>query len=83
MAPLEREQLENMDPRGFKDCIDQLGEHSENGAAMTLREVQMRRPLPFGKSKKTVPTLRRRGRPRSAPPFLKRTIASAGPVHAA
>ena len=42
-----REQLEMKDPRGFKEFIDQLSEHSATGAALTLRGVQARRPSPF------------------------------------
>lgn len=42
-----REQLEAKDPRGYEEFIDQLSEHSEKGAANTLRGVQMRRPSPF------------------------------------
>jgi pimeloyl-ACP methyl ester carboxylesterase len=42
-----REQLELKDPRGYKEFIEQLSEHSAKGAALTLRGVQARRPSPF------------------------------------
>lgn len=42
-----REQLESKDPRGYKEFIEQLSEHSALGAANTLRGVQSRRPSPF------------------------------------
>ena len=42
-----REQHEIKDPRGFKEFIAQLSEHSAKGAALTLRGVQARRPSPF------------------------------------
>jgi pimeloyl-ACP methyl ester carboxylesterase len=81
-----REQLELKDPRGFKEFIDQLSEHSEKGAALTLRGVQARRPSPFDLTpqleKMTVPTLIIHGdEDRSClgtGAFLKRTIPSAG-----
>jgi len=81
-----REQLESVDPRGFREFIGQLSEHSEKGAAMTLRGVQMRRPSPFeieaDLKKMTVPTLIMHGdedRPSlGTGAFLKRTIPSAG-----
>jgi pimeloyl-ACP methyl ester carboxylesterase len=81
-----REQLEVKDPRGFKEFIEQLSEHSAKGAALTLRGVQGRRPSPFELvaelEKMTVPTLIIHGdedRSCLAPgAFLKRTIPSAG-----
>jgi pimeloyl-ACP methyl ester carboxylesterase len=81
-----REQLELKDPRGFKEFIDQLSEHSARGAALTLRGVQARRPSPFELvaqlEKMTVPTLIIHGdEDRSClgtGAFLKRTIPSAG-----
>jgi len=81
-----REQLELKDPRGFKEFIDQLSEHSEKGAALTLRGVQGRRPSPFDLvadlEKMKVPTLIIHGdEDRSClgtGAFLKRTIPSAG-----
>lgn len=42
-----REQLEIKDPRTFAEFIAQLQEHSDKGAAMTLRGVQRQRPSPF------------------------------------
>jgi len=81
-----REQLELKDPRGFQEFIAQLSEHSPEGAALTLRGVQMRRPSPFDlKSeleKMTVPTLIIHGdEDRSClgtGAFMKKTIPSAG-----
>jgi pimeloyl-ACP methyl ester carboxylesterase len=81
-----REQLELKDSRGFKEFIDQLSEHSAEGAALTLRGVQARRPSPFELvaelEKLVVPTLIVHGdEDRSClgtGAFLKRTIPSAG-----
>jgi pimeloyl-ACP methyl ester carboxylesterase len=81
-----REQLELKDPRGYKEFIDQLSEHSANGAALTLRGVQARRPSPFELvaelEKMTVPTLIIHGDEDKSclgtGIFLKRTIPSAG-----
>jgi pimeloyl-ACP methyl ester carboxylesterase len=81
-----REQLEQKDPRGFKEFIDQLSDHSAKGAALTLRGVQARRPSPFELvaelEKLVVPTLIIHGdEDRSClgtGAFLKRTIPSAG-----
>src|SRR5215813_3873664 len=39
-----RVQLQNKDPRGFKEFVDQLREHSTKGSALTQRGVQNRRP---------------------------------------
>jgi pimeloyl-ACP methyl ester carboxylesterase len=81
-----REQLELKDPRGFQEFISQLSEHSEKGAALTLRGVQAKRPSPFDLTsqleKMTLPTLIIHGdEDRSClgtGAFLKRTIPSAG-----
>ncbi|MCP4327967.1 MAG: alpha/beta hydrolase [Alphaproteobacteria bacterium] len=81
-----REQLEAKDPRAYKQFIEQLSEHSERGAANTLRGVQMLRPSPLEMeaelSAMTVPALITHGdedRPALATgAFLKRTIPSAG-----
>jgi pimeloyl-ACP methyl ester carboxylesterase len=81
-----REQLELKDPRGFKEFIAQLSEHSERGAALTLRGVQAKRPSPFEVvsqlEKMTVPTLIIHGDEDKSclgtGAFLKRTIPSAG-----
>jgi pimeloyl-ACP methyl ester carboxylesterase len=81
-----REQLEMKDPRGFKEFISQLSEHSPKGAALTLRGVQAKRPSPFELvqqlEKMTVPALIIHGdEDRSClgtGAFLKRTIPSAG-----
>src|ERR1043166_4356934 len=40
----KREQFKNKDPRGWKEFLDQLKEHSTEGATGTLRGVQARRP---------------------------------------
>ena len=40
-------QHQNRDPRGWKEFADQLAEHSTEGAALTMRGVQKRRPSLF------------------------------------
>jgi pimeloyl-ACP methyl ester carboxylesterase len=56
-----RVQLQNKDPRGWREFADQLAQHSAIGSANTLRGVQARRPSLFDlldKLKKTsAPTL--------------------------
>ena len=56
-----RVQLQNKDPRGWREFADQLAEHSSTGAALTLRGVQSRRPslydLVEDMKKITAPTL--------------------------
>ena len=42
-----RVQLQNKDPRGWKEFAEQLAEHSSEGAALTMRGVQKRRPSLF------------------------------------
>lgn len=39
-----RVQFQNKDPRGWREFADHLGEHSNVGAANTMRGVQVRRP---------------------------------------
>jgi pimeloyl-ACP methyl ester carboxylesterase len=39
-----RVQFQNKDPRGWREFADQLAEHSQRGAALTMRGVQQRRP---------------------------------------
>jgi pimeloyl-ACP methyl ester carboxylesterase len=39
-----RVQFEGKDPRGWREFVDQLGEHDPRGAANTMRGVQVRRP---------------------------------------
>jgi len=81
-----REQLELKDPRGFREFISQLSEHSAKGAALTLRGVQAKRPSPFELvpqlQKMAVPTLIIHGDEDKSclgtGLFLKRTIPSAG-----
>jgi len=81
-----REQLELKDPRGYKEFISQLSEHSAKGAALTLRGVQGKRPSLFELvsqlEKMTVPVLVIHGDEDKSclgtGAFLKRTIPSAG-----
>jgi pimeloyl-ACP methyl ester carboxylesterase len=42
-----RVQHQNKDPRGWREFADQLAEHSTEGAALTMRGVQKRRPSLF------------------------------------
>lgn len=42
-----RVQFQNKDPRGWKEFADQLAGHSPEGAALTMRGVQKRRPSLF------------------------------------
>src|SRR5262249_55863975 len=55
-----RIQLENKDPRGFREFFERFAEHSALGHANTLRGVQMRRPSVYSLERKfarmTVPT---------------------------
>lgn len=81
-----REQLKLKDPRGYKEFIDQLSEHSSEGASLTLRGVQARRTSPFDLvaqlEKMIVPVLIVHGDEDwsciATGAFLKRTIPSAG-----
>jgi pimeloyl-ACP methyl ester carboxylesterase len=83
-----RVQFQNKDPRGWKEFADQLREHSTEGAALTMRGVQKRRPSLFDLVDKmktiTVPTLIMTGDedwPCLEPGLLmKRTIPTAGLV---
>ena len=56
-----RVQFQNKDPRGWREFVDQLKEHSTDGAALTMRGVQKRRPSLFDLVDKmktiTAPTL--------------------------
>jgi len=56
-----RVQHQNKDPRGWREFANQLAEHSTEGAALTMRGVQKRRPSLFDLIDKmktlTVPTL--------------------------
>src|SRR6266481_4635665 len=56
-----RVQFQNKDPRGWKEFVEQLSEHSSEGSARTLRGVQKRRPSLFDLVDKmkaiTAPTL--------------------------
>jgi pimeloyl-ACP methyl ester carboxylesterase len=53
-----RVQFQNKDPRGWREFVDQFAEHSNLGAALTLRGVQRRRPSLFDlvESMKTLTT---------------------------
>jgi pimeloyl-ACP methyl ester carboxylesterase len=83
-----RVQFQNKDPRGWREFAAQLAEHSTEGAALTMRGVQKRRPSLFDLVDKmktiTVPTLIMTGDedwPCLEPGLLmKRTIPSAGLV---
>lgn len=56
-----RVQFQNKDPRGWREFIEQLKEHSTEGSALTMRGVQKRRPSLFDLVDKmktiTAPTL--------------------------
>lgn len=43
-AGASRVQYQNKDPRGWREFADRLAQHSDLGAAMTMRGVQARRP---------------------------------------
>ena len=81
-----RVQLQNKDPRGWREFADMLAEHSAEGSAHTQQGVQKRRPSVFdlaGAMKElAVPTLIVTGDedwPCLVPSvFMKRTIPSAG-----
>ena len=83
-----RVQFQNKDPRGFRQFADFLAEHSAKGSALTLRGVQMRRPLLYqlveGMERITVPALVMTGDEDEpcldAALLLKRSIPTAGLV---
>jgi pimeloyl-ACP methyl ester carboxylesterase len=83
-----RVQFQNKDPRGWKEFLDQLIEHSTEGSARTMRGVQKRRPSLFDLVDKmktiTAPTLIMTGDedwPCMEPALLmKRTVMTAGLV---
>jgi pimeloyl-ACP methyl ester carboxylesterase len=83
-----RVQFQNKDPRGWREFVDQLQQHSTEGAARTMRGVQRRRPSLFDLVDKmktmTVPTLVMTGDedwPCLEPALLmKRTIPTAALV---
>ena len=83
-----RVQLQNKDPRGWREFAEQLAEHSTRGAASTLRGVQKRRPrlyqLVDDMKRIAVPTLIMTGdedEPCLEPNvFMKRKIPGAGLV---
>ena len=83
-----RVQFQNKDPRGWAEFAAQLRAHSAEGAALTMRGVQKRRPSLFDLTEKiatiTAPTLVMTGDedwPCLEPALLlKRSIASAGLV---
>jgi pimeloyl-ACP methyl ester carboxylesterase len=81
-----RVQFEAKDPRGWREFVDQLGQHSPLGAANTMRGVQARRPSLYDLEEEfkrlAVPTLIVAGDEddNSLQPslFLKRTIPASG-----
>jgi pimeloyl-ACP methyl ester carboxylesterase len=81
-----RVQLEAKDPRGWREFIDQLGEHDAQGAANTMRGVQVKRPSLYDLEARlkalALPTLIVAGDEddNSLLPslFLKRTIPASG-----
>jgi pimeloyl-ACP methyl ester carboxylesterase len=83
-----RVQFQNKDPRGWREFVGQLKEHSTKGAALTMRGVQKRRPSLFDLVDRmttlTVPTLIMSGDedwPCLEPAILmKRTIPAAALV---
>ena len=83
-----RVQFQNKDPRGWREFVDQLAEHSTRGAALTMRGVQGRRPSLFDLVERMntikAPTLIMTGDedwPCMEPALLmKRAIASVGLV---
>jgi pimeloyl-ACP methyl ester carboxylesterase len=83
-----RVQFQNKDPRGWRELVDQLAEHSTRGSALTMRGVQKRRPSLFDLVERmqtiTAPTLIVTGDedwPCLEPALLmKRAIATAGLV---
>jgi len=81
-----RVQLQNKDPRGWREFVEQMAEHSARGSANTLRGVQKQRPSLYdlvGEMKKiTVPALVMAGDEDDpcieASVLMKRAIATAG-----
>jgi pimeloyl-ACP methyl ester carboxylesterase len=81
-----RVQFEAKDPRGWRELVDQLAEHSPTGAANTMRGVQAKRPSLYDLEDQfeqlAVPTLIVAGDEddNSLQPsmFLKRTIPASG-----
>ncbi|HTO48883.1 MAG TPA: alpha/beta hydrolase [Burkholderiales bacterium] len=83
-----RVQFQQKDPRGFREFLEALQQHSAKGAALTLRGVQKRRPLLHqlvdGMKKIDVPTLVMTGDEDEpcleASLLMKRSIATSGLV---
>ena len=81
-----RVQFQAKDPRGWREMVDQLGEHDAKGAANTMRGVQARRPSLYDLEDRlrqlALPTLIIAGDEddQSLQPgiFLKRTIPGRG-----
>jgi pimeloyl-ACP methyl ester carboxylesterase len=81
-----RVQFQNKDPRGWAEFAEQLAQHSAQGAALTMRGVQARRPSPYDLeadlARMMVPTLVMVGDEddHCLQPglFLKRTIPACG-----
>jgi pimeloyl-ACP methyl ester carboxylesterase len=83
-----RVQLQNKDPRGYAEFVQQFAEHSAAGAARTMRNVQGKRPSIYDLTPKLkqikVPLLLLTGDEDEpcldANLYMKRTIPSAGLV---
>jgi len=81
-----RVQFQQKDPRGFREFVEQLQQHSAKGSALTQRGVQRRRPslhqLVDGMKKIDVPTLVMTGDEDEpcleASLLMKRSIATSG-----
>jgi pimeloyl-ACP methyl ester carboxylesterase len=81
-----RVQLLNKDPRGWREFVDHLSQHSAKGSALTMKNYQGKRPSLYDFEKQfselTIPTLIVVGDEDDAclepSVFLKRTIPTAG-----
>jgi pimeloyl-ACP methyl ester carboxylesterase len=81
-----RVQLLNKDPRGWREFVDHLSQHSAKGSALTMKNYQGKRPSLYDFEKQfsemTIPTLIVVGDEDDAclepSIFLKRTIPTAG-----
>jgi pimeloyl-ACP methyl ester carboxylesterase len=81
-----RVQLQNKDPRGWREFVDHLSQHSAQGSSLTMRNYQGQRPSLYDFAKQfsalTIPTLIVVGDEDDAclepSIFLKRTIPTAG-----
>ncbi|MBM4256947.1 MAG: alpha/beta hydrolase [Deltaproteobacteria bacterium] len=81
-----RVQLQNKDPRGWRETVDHLSQHSAKGSSLTMRNFQGERPSLYDFAKEfsqlTIPTLVVVGDEDEpcieTSVFLKRAIPSAG-----